>query len=120
MLRLQGPKALRLIVLSGLLLGMRALAQFEVSPDHFDSAAHQNTVQKKAKTERATTSPVRDASVTPGSAAQAGQNGGGNASRAAQHPQPRRRLQRPADHAQVAATHRNHNTEEPSVAVSPQ
>jgi hypothetical protein len=120
MLRLQALRILRLIALSGLLLGMRALAQFEVAPDHFDSALNKNTANKRAKSERAATTHPGKVSVTPGSAVQAGQSGGGNASRAAQRRQPRRNLRRRADHPQVAAAHRNHNAEEPSVAVSPQ
>jgi hypothetical protein len=122
MLRLQGLKVLRLIALSGLLFGVRAFAQFEVAPDHFDStsASHKNTASKKAKTGRAaTTHPLRNVSVTTGPVVQAGQNGGANARGAAQRRQPRRNLQR-VDHARVAATRTNHNAEEPSVAVSPQ
>jgi hypothetical protein len=118
--RLLVLQILRLIALSGLLFSVRALAQFEVAPDHFESAQHKNTANKKAEAERAaTTHPVRNVSVTTGPAVYAEQEGRANARGAAQHSQPRRNLRRRADHAQLPATHRNHNAEEQSVAVNP-
>jgi len=50
--------SLRLITLSSLLFCVRAFAQFEVAPDHFDSPTRQNTVKKKAKAQPATTAHV--------------------------------------------------------------
>jgi hypothetical protein len=121
MFQLSALKGLRLIALVGLLFGVRAQAQFEVAPDHFDSSAHKNTGDKKAKISNAVrTHSVHNASVKPASAVQPKQRGGAKASSTAQRPQPRRNLQRHVDHAQVAATRRNRSQEEQIVAVSPQ
>ncbi len=68
MLRLIAFRFLRWIPLSAILLSVQALAQFEIAPDHFDSAekdaaTHRATPKDKTNTKRRLTSNA----VTPAS-----------------------------------------------------
>jgi hypothetical protein len=49
MFRLINLRLLRFFALSVFLLGAQAFAQFEVSPDHFDSPAQQQAKHRRAK-----------------------------------------------------------------------
>jgi len=94
-----------LIALAGLFFGVRAFAQFEVAPDHFDSAASQNTLKKKAKAApTATAHPVTDASAVARAAAPRDrQNSTHSASRTAHGLQSYKSTQRRFNRSQVIA-----------------
>jgi hypothetical protein len=76
-------QSLRLVALSSLFFCVRAFAQFEVAPDHFDSGTPRNRVMRTAKTERATKARLV-ASVVVKATSPDRQNGGHSATRAAQ------------------------------------
>ena len=98
-------KGLRLIALTSLLFCVRALAQFEVAPDHFDSAAHQNTVKKKARVSRGTRA------VMPSYV----QHGAQSGSRAAHGWQ----SSKGSNHNQVVAVRKRGSGKDQILAVSP-
>jgi CBS domain containing-hemolysin-like protein len=116
MFRLLARNTLRLIVLSSL-FAVLALAQFEVSPDHFDS--QDNKVrQKVAKTQAKSEQPARVPAVAAvsGTAAliRVQRSGGPSTRRAAQH--------KPAGNLsgnQIAAVRRRHNNKDRPVAGTP-
>lgn len=60
MFRFTNFRLLQFFALSACLLGGQAFAQFEVSPDHFDSPAQQQAKHRraKAKTQSRTTAPA--------------------------------------------------------------
>src|SRR5260370_9215607 len=74
MLRLVAFRFLRLIPLSALLLSVQALAQFEIAPDHFDSAekdaaTHGAAAKDRTKaTRRLTSNAVTHTSSVGGAA----------------------------------------------------
>lgn len=120
MSRLPALKVLPLIAVASLLFCARALAQFEVAPDHFDSAARQNTVKKKAKTERAATNHL----LTDGSALATAatprdrQSGGLSASSAARRLQFGKNVRRHPSRNHVLAERRQRRDKEESAAAS--
>jgi hypothetical protein len=114
-------KGLRLIVLCILFFCVQAFAQFEVSPDHFESSTSHNSGSKKTQAKRSPT-----AQVGPGVPAIAGtstprdqQSGGPSASRMAHRRPSRRSFQPGLKQNQVAAVRRKRVDEKQNVAVSP-
>jgi hypothetical protein len=97
-------KGLRLIALASLLFCVRALAQFEVAPDHFDSAEHQKTIKKKARA-------LAGSRVMPGYV----QHGAQSGSRAARGWQ----SSKDSNHSHVVAAHRRGSGKDQILAVSP-
>jgi len=67
MLRLIDSRLLRLLSLFILLFGVRSYAQFEVSPDHVDSARPNPAAKKRALTKTGTskTAPTPAAAASP-------------------------------------------------------
>ena len=117
MSKLLALQSLRLVVLSSLFFCVRAFAQFEVSPDHFDSGTPHNRVMKKTKTERVTTAHLAAAvSVVAKATSQDRQNGGQSASRAGQAFQPGKDVQHLSN--QAVAVRRKSSDKEQDVAAS--
>jgi len=72
MLRLVNTRLLGLFSLPIFLLGVQASAQFEVSPDHFDSPAQKRAAKKPAQAKARTTASVAPATPTTATAPAAG------------------------------------------------
>ena len=111
---------LRLIVLCSVFFCVQAFAQFEVSPDHFESPAPQHAAKKKMQAQPAQATHL--VQPTPALAA-AGtaphqQSSGQSASRVAER-RPRRKLQPALKQSQVVAARRKRSDEKQNVAVSP-
>jgi len=61
---LRTPNFLRLILLACLLFNVRAFAQFEIDPDHFDSETNRSVRDTVAKNKTRTTAPKNSESAT--------------------------------------------------------
>lgn len=122
MFKLLARNALRLIVLSSLFF-VPALAQFEVAPDHFDSAQKNGIPKNVAKTTAKTAQPatVPGVAVAPGSAGAATIRGrhksGTGAGQTGQRLQPRRNMQRNLSGNQVVAARQKHSDKARTVAT---
>lgn len=117
---------LRLIAFSSVLFCLQAFAQFEVSPDHFDSPRSQNTVRKTERKKETQTKRTPAAHLVQSAPAIAGastprdrQNRGQSASRMAQRRQSQPTLQQGVKQSQMAAVHRKRSNQKQTAAVSP-
>ena len=121
MFKLLARNVLRLIALSSLFF-VPALAQFEVAPDHFDSAPKNGIPKNVAKTTPKTAQPatvlgVAVASGGAGAATRDQHKGGPGAGQAVQRLQPRRKMQRNLSGNQVAAARQKHSEKARTVAT---
>ena len=119
MLRFTTLKGLRLIAFASLFFGVRAFAQFEVAPDHFDSAKSQKTLKKKVlPAPTATTHSITDASaVAKATAPRDRQSNAQSEDRAAHGLQSYKSIQRRLHRSQVIAR-RKRPGKEKIIAVS--
>ena len=121
MFRSLALKGLRLIALSSLFFCVQAFAQFEVSPDHFESPTPQHTAKKKMQAKPAPTTHLvqRTPAIAGTGTPRNQQNSGQSASRVADRRPSRRNLQPGLKQSQVAAVRRKRSDEKQNVAVSP-
>ena len=121
MFRSLALKGLRLIALSSLFFCVQAFAQFEVSPDHFESPTPQHTAKKKMQTKPAPTTHLvqRTPAIAGTGTLRDLQNSGKSASPVAHRRPSRRNLQPGLKQSQVAAVRRKTRDAKQNVAVSP-